>query len=252
MVDYELLPANPLRGILRQRNFPTDALRLRVKRPQVLEPEDFKRTVAQLKLPVLPMVLVAALAGLRWGEQVAIRMEHEVDFKRNHLCITRSFYRRVPQTPKREQSVRDIDMSPTVRRILHAGPRREGLLFSPDGEQAIGDGSWLKRQWRKAQIAAEIRQPIRWHDLRHQFVSLLIAAGKNVLYISKQAGHADPGFTLKRYGHLFETIKPTSVEWPEDLLWPSGSPWVAPEGAKSETANGDIMGTNLGSLPANP
>jgi integrase len=81
---------------------------------------------------------------------------------------------------------------------------------------------WIKRRWRAAQSSAGIRRPIRWHDLRHQFVSLLIAAGKNPLYIAQQAGHADAGFTLKRYGHLFKTIKPTPVEWPEDLLWPSG------------------------------
>ncbi len=65
------------------------------------------------------------------------------------------------------------------------------------------------------------------HDLRHQFVSPLIAAGKDPLYISKQAGHSDPGFTLKRYGHLFETIKFETikvrpVEWPEDLVWSTG------------------------------
>ena len=28
--------------------------------------------------------------------------------------------------------------------------------------------------------------------------------------------------TLDIYGHLFETIKPVPVEWPEDLLWPAG------------------------------
>jgi len=43
------------------------------------------------------------------------------------------------------------------------------------------------------------------------------------LLIAEQPGHADPGFTLKRYGHLFKTIRPTLVEWPEDLLWPAGS-----------------------------
>ena len=73
-----------------------------------------------------------------------------------------------------------------------------------------------------AQVRAGIKRPIRWHDLRHQFVSPLIAAGKNPLYIAQQAGHADAGFSLKRYGHLFKTIKPTPVEWPEDLLWPLG------------------------------
>lgn len=144
-LDYELLPANPLDGILRRTHFPTDALRPRETRPQVLEPEDFRRIVAELRAPALQMVLVAALAGLRWGEQVALRREEEVDLRANKIRITRSFYRRVPQTPKTAQSVRDIEMCPTVRRIMQAVPWAEGLVFSPDGTQRVGDGSWIKR-----------------------------------------------------------------------------------------------------------
>ncbi len=98
----------------------------------------------------------------------------------------------------------------------------EGLVFSPDGTGRIGDGSWLKRQWREAQIRAGIRRPIRWHDLRHQFVSLLIASGKSPKYVAQQAGHARVGFTLDRYGPLFETVRPAPVEWWDDLLWPEG------------------------------
>jgi integrase len=45
---------------------------------------------------------------------------------------------------------------------------------------------------------------LRWHDLRHQFVSLLIAAGKNPLRIAQQAGHADAGFTLKAVRSSFQ------------------------------------------------
>ena len=103
-----------------------------------------------------------------------------------------------------------------------------------------------------AQVRAGIRQPIRWHDLRHQFVSLLIAAGKHPLYIAEQAGHADPGFTLKRYGHLFKTIKMTPVEWPEDLLWPSGFPWTATQETVSGARNGDTMETKSEASRAKP
>lgn len=223
-IDYELLAANPLRGVLsrKRRFFPTEALRPRQKRPRILEPEDFKRAVGHLPPKVVRMALTAALAGLRWGELVALRIESEIDFRANKIHVTRQLYKRVPQTPKTDRSERDIDMSPIVRRIMKFVPRDEGLVFSPDGREAIGEGSWVKRQWRKAQLAAHVRHPIRWHDLRHQYVSLLIAAGKSAKYIAEQAGHASVGFTLDTYGHLFETIKPVPVEWPEDLLWPAG------------------------------
>ncbi len=233
-MDYELLPANPIKGILRRKNFPSDALRLSDRRPRVLEPEDFRRAVSELRTPALQMVLVAALTGLRWGEQVALRIEEEVDFRHNKIRITRSFYRRVAQTPKSVQSIRDVDMCPTVRHVMQAVPWKEGLVFSPDGKARIGDGSWLKRQWRHAQIRAGVRRPIGWHDLRHQFVSLLIAAGKSPKYIALQAGHASAGFTLDRYGHLFETVRPTPVEWWDDLLWPDGYRVGAEFEAKTE------------------
>ena len=46
----------------------------------------------------------------------------------------------------------------------------------------------------------------------------MIAAGKHPKYISQQTGHASAGFTLDKYGHLFESEKITPVEWIDDLL----------------------------------
>jgi len=42
------------------------------------------------------------------------------------------------------------------------------------------------------------------HSLRHGFASLLIANGLNVVYVSRQLGHANPNVTLEVYAHLFE------------------------------------------------
>lgn len=237
-VDYELLPANPLRGILRRKNFPMESPGDR--RVRVLEPEDFKRAVANLRPPTLQAVLFAAFTGLRWSEQTALRLEEDIDLKRNRLRITRSLYRRTPQTPKTRQSVRDVVCSLIVRRILQAIPRKEGFVFSKDGTTPLANGNWLKEQWRQAQVRAGIRHPIRWHDLRHQYVSLLIAIGKNPKYVAEQAGHASAGFTLDRYGHLFETVTPAPVEWPEDLLWPSGCHHIVTiEAATGRNQTGD-------------
>ena len=37
-----------------------------------------------------------------------------------------------------------------------------------------------------------------------------------------QSGHASAGFTMDRYGTLFETLPITPVEWWNDLLWSNG------------------------------
>ena len=34
------------------------------------------------------------------------------------------------------------------------------------------------------------------------------------------------GLHVGRYGHLFDTLTPTPVEWTEDLLWPAGTEWL--------------------------
>jgi integrase len=238
-VDYELLPggANPLASILRRRNFPPD-LRPRSKKDQIhaLEPEDFRRAVAHLEPLVLEMVLVAALAGLRWGELIALRTDEDVDLQRNRLSISKALYKRRAQTPKTEESIREIDMCPTVKRVLRDRVRQTGLAFSVDGEKPLLQGPWIKRRWRNAQTQAGIKKPIRWHDLRHQFVSLLITAGKHPKYIAAQAGHSDAGFTMKCYGHLFDTVRITPAEWWDDLLWPTGCPRL------DRGADGEMLG----------
>ena len=41
------------------------------------------------------------------------------------------------------------------------------------------------------------------HSLRHTHASYLIAAGHDVLAVSRRLGHGSPTITLGVYGHLF-------------------------------------------------
>src|SRR5437588_1424982 len=232
--DYELLDSNPLRGMLRRTQFPSAHRQIK-PRIRILELEDFQKVLNFLDPRVREMVLVAALTGLRWGELIALRTPDDVDFRRNKIRVTRSLYRRAPQTPKTAQSVREVDMCPTVRHIFERVSWTEGLVFSSDGKAAIGDGSWLKRKWRDAQLRAGLA-PITWHDLRHQFVSLLVAAGKHPKYIATQAGHGSAGFTLDRYGHLLEETTAKPVEWIDDLIggWDQISPLLRDTMSKAQ------------------
>ena len=42
------------------------------------------------------------------------------------------------------------------------------------------------------------------HSLRHGFASLLIANRLNVVFVSRQLGHASPATTFEIYAHLFQ------------------------------------------------
>jgi integrase len=61
------------------------------------------------------------------------------------------------------------------------------------------DGSALRRRYRRAQVAASVR-PVRFHDLRHTFGSLLAARGVDVVTIQKAMGHSALS-TTSRYLH---------------------------------------------------
>lgn len=49
---------------------------------------------------------------------------------------------------------------------------------------------------------------IRTHDLRHTHAGMRIADGVDIMTLSRDLGHSDPGFTLRIYGHIFERYRP--------------------------------------------
>jgi integrase len=77
----------------------------------------------------------------------------------------------------------------------------DDLVFTlPDGSRWGPD--YLSRVWRLAMVALGLPR-VGLHSLRHAHASALIAAGVDVLTISRRLGHATPAFTLAVYGHLF-------------------------------------------------
>jgi site-specific recombinase XerD len=51
------------------------------------------------------------------------------------------------------------------------------------------DGSALRRRYKNARDAAGLR-PLRWHDLRHAFGSLLVASSVDLVSIKDAMGHS--------------------------------------------------------------
>jgi integrase len=64
--------------------------------------------------------------------------------------------------------------------------------FRPDTLQERADKAWE---------AAKLER-ITFHECRHTFASLMIAAGVNAKALSTYMGHANISITLDRYGHL--------------------------------------------------
>ena len=61
----------------------------------------------------------------------------------------------------------------------------------------------LHNMLRKAVAAAGLPQRKgKFHSFRHTSVALALSNGSDLMAISRRLGHADAGFTLRRYGHL--------------------------------------------------
>lgn len=157
-----------------------------------------------------PIFVLLAYTGLRIGETLGLRW-CDVDFDAELLHIRQQLGRdRRPKRLKSDAGNRDVILAAPVAEILHerwnttAHRDPEDLVFSkPDGSgrdyRDVGDA------FRAAVKAAGItgRGRLSLHSLRHTFASLLIASGLNVVFVSRQLGHAKPTTTLAVYAHLF-------------------------------------------------
>jgi integrase len=76
------------------------------------------------------------------------------------------------------------------------------LLFPRTLENDLPSPQQLSNSWQT--FAASIGMPdITFHALRHTHASQLIAAGIDVVTVSKRLGHSKPTVTLNTYAHLF-------------------------------------------------
>jgi len=66
----------------------------------------------------------------------------------------------------------------------------------------MDERNWRSRVWHPALRRAGLRA-VRIHDARHTHASLLIAAGADVVAVSRRLGHSNPAITLSTYSHAF-------------------------------------------------
>ena len=174
-----------------------------------------------------PIVSFLLGTGCRRGEVLALRWQ-DVDFEKATVRIERA----VEQTkaglrvkaPKTKAGKRTIAISPWLVAELRAHHTRQqelrlklgmGRASGVDLVFARWDGGmraphWLTKNF--TQVMATLDIDCRLHGLRHTHVSQLIAAGLDVLTISRRIGHASPAITLNVYGHLFSNTDAKAAE----------------------------------------
>ncbi len=218
-VEWRRLESNPARAVRKPGQ-----QRTRVVRP--LAPRTIERIRAYLLHHGLQLdatlVAVLAYAGLRPGEAIGLRW-HDVGART--LLVERSVAFGQLKTTKTGKT-RSVKLLPPLIETLDAWhnqtPRNAptDLVFpSPDGSPWNADRArnWRKHTFRDAATAAGVPNA-RPYDLRHSWVSLLIAEGATVVEVAaRQAGHA-PTVTLDTYAHLFDELHDVPVTSADRLI----------------------------------
>ncbi len=147
------------------------------------------------------IVRVAAYAGLRLGELLALRWR-DVNFTDSVLTIVHAISAGKECSTKSGKP-RQVALADQPAAALKRMNRREDFTSAGDLVfcNALGrrlDDSALRRRYKRAQAAAGVR-PLRFHDLRHTFGSLL-AKDVDLVTIKEAMGHSALS-TTSRYLH---------------------------------------------------
>ena len=160
-----------------------------------------------------PLLAAAVFTGLRLGELLGLTWAN-IDFDRGVVQVRRQLDRSGERVePKTRQAVRDVILMPALARILREHrlrspfARDENLVFPSQRGEGLDHtvpGRALRRAMAAGKLTGGDTAHLRFHDLRHTFASLLIAQGGNVVWVSRQLGHASPDIILRVYSHLFD------------------------------------------------
>lgn len=144
--------------------------------------------------------LTAAMTGLRRGEIIALRWR-DVDWVAGKVRVRASRRRGLTTSPKTQTSKRAVPMSSRVAGALDRLFQRsryqhedDPVFCNPETGRHI-DPDALTSRFKTSRDAAGL-PPIRFHDLRHTFGTLMAASGVDILKIKHWMGHADVQTTM--------------------------------------------------------
>jgi integrase len=203
-VDDGVLRRDPTSGIRALRTVPYQ--------PRCYSMAEVERLIAALSPQWQALVGLAAHAGLRQGEVLALR-PLDIDLRHREVTITRSLQHPHPGfsvkqrlgPPKSPSAVRHVPIRPRLSTLLehhlaeHLEPNPWQLLFCRRHKPILP--IWFHTTIYAPAIKQAGLPHVRFHDLRHTFVSHCAAAGVPLAKIARWVGHSNTQVTE----HYFHT-----------------------------------------------
>jgi integrase len=199
------------------------------------------------------LVLVAAYAGLRWGELVGLRVKR-VDLLHQRITVAEQVTEIDGHftwgPPKTEAGRRTVTLPAVAAAALaehlatYSQPGPDGLVFTSAEGGLLRRSNFQRRVWRPATRAAGVAG-LRFHDLRHTSATLSIAAGASTRELMARMGHSSSAAAL-RYQHVLAGRDAAIAAALDELIEAASAlnerPPAAPSGTRvariGQTANG--------------
>jgi integrase len=216
---------------------------------EILQPDQARELLERLRGHPLHMLAVLALhTGARRNELLALRWQ-DIDLDAGRLRIetaleqTSAYGIRV-KAPKTKKGRRTISLPVVAVEALRThwraqqeqrlalgmgkAPADSPVLATIDG--TVQSPAAITKSWSRAMDAIGMPEA-GLHGLRHTHASMLIAAGIDILTISRRLGHSSPTITLSVYGHLISGSDDRAAQIMDAAF---GSKMVAGSGKKPE------------------
>ncbi|MEC0173010.1 tyrosine-type recombinase/integrase [Paenibacillus graminis] len=212
--------------------------------PQYLEKEQLALLLRTAKesgsVQGFNAVFLLAYTGMRIGELCALKIS-DIDEVNKKISITKTLYQRHGisafglNTPKSKSSIRKIDVSETVLKVLRNQEIWRNKFKMSRRDEYYKDAEFvfinelLLPGWpaasrtidefmKKMLKAAGLPTTLTPHSLRHTYTSLMAEAGVELPAIKKLLGHKKDGVTEAVYLHVTESKKRAAVEKLDQLM----------------------------------
>jgi integrase len=200
-----------------------------------LSAEEARRLLAAATGDRLEAVYALALAtGMRQGELLGLHRRN-VDLETGVIQVRESVGRVVGHgfvfAETKTGKARRVDITTAAIDALRQHRRRQNqerlrlgptwadldLVFANELGNPIEHGNLLRRSFAPLLERAGLPH-IRFHELRHTAVSLLLAAGVPVHIVSRMVGHSQIAITVDTYAHVTPNDLGQAVDAMERLL----------------------------------
>lgn len=169
------------------------------------------------------LYILACTTGMRQGELLGLQWK-DIDFQAGTLRVSRSVYDGEINPPKTRAGNRTIRLSKLAivalrRHRLETGKQRISEWVFPNARGgAIGHANLHNRSWKPLLKRAGLPHSIRFHDLRHTCISLLLSKGIPVHVVSQMAGHGNPAITWTIYAHILTDMMGSCADGIDEAL----------------------------------